>query len=802
MSEDHPQSEIKDQHLNVVNQYIIDILPTLTRTSLFDCLSDALSNKLNIEYFELYSFDQKRNKLTLNEAIVDKTSIRANLFMFTEIALGEGVIGKVAQSLQIDRIEDVSIHPELGHHEGDYKSGVILPIMTDDKLIGVVYCASINTDTFSPQLLKSIYAIASITAIKIDKNLAIDELQSTIEKLEYSGKIQDTLFEIAELIFETSNMQEFYQRLHKCIAKLMFASNFFVGLVIEDGQAITLPYAVDEVDEVPPNEVIPIDKHKPSITGYVLNTNKPLLASKQKIQSMIDSNQVYIKGSLPNAWLGVPFGKPPLHGVVVVQSYSDNIGFTDKDEQLLCFVARHIRNAIERMQAKADLQFLALHDPLTKLPNRSLFNDRVHHAVTKCKREKDKKIALMFLDLDKFKQVNDTYGHHIGDLLLIKVAEVLQQNIRQSDTLSRLGGDEFAILLEDVDSVDSALKVANKITDALCAPFLLNEIQINTSTSVGVAFHDQSPNTAESLTICADKAMYQAKQQGRNRVVLHQGDTQSSMVPTHVIEKDAIQGITEEQFFFVFQPMINLNTGLIVGVEALVRWKYSKMGTLPPDSFLNEMEENGSVVKLDVCNVKRAISHIRAWKAHLPEGFQLSVNISGLGFTSVELLETLHLEYERAPDLLTFLTLETTEKSIIKGVDLTRAQMKIFSKMGISLALDNFGTGYSSLTYLGQFKFNYIKIDRSFVSGHLINPKQSIILESINTLARSLSISTIAEGIETKEQFGLIKDLQYPIGQGFYISELVSEKELLDLLQNETVLPIPESSQLAPGNPK
>jgi diguanylate cyclase (GGDEF)-like protein len=568
----------------------------------------------------------------------------------------------------------------------------------------------------------------------------------------------------------------------------MFASNFFVGLVIDDGQAITLPYAVDEVDDVPPNEVIPLDNEKPSITGYVLNTNKPLLASKQKMQSMIDSNQVYIKGSLPNAWLGVPFGEPPLYGVVVVQSYNDNIGFTQKDEQLLCFVARHIRNAIERMQARADLQFLALHDPLTKLANRSLFNNRVNHALNKCRRDKSKKIALLFLDLDKFKQVNDTYGHHIGDLLLIKVAKLVQQCIRETDTLSRLGGDEFGILLEEIDSADSAQLVANKIIKCLQTSFMLDKIQINTSTSIGIAFHDQPENTIESLIICADEAMYQAKQQGRNRAVLHQGKDQSSMVATHVVEEYALKGLIENQFFFIFQPIVDLQTGDILGAEALVRWNNPKMGVLPPDRFLNEMEENGSIVQLDVYNVHQAINHLKNWKNKLPAKFRLSVNISALGFTSISLLEAIQFQFEKDPELFQHISLETTEKSIVKSVELTRAQMNIFSKMGIHLALDDYGTGYSSLSYLGQFKFNHVKIDRSFVSSKNISSEQSIILETINCLARSLAIKTVAEGIETKEQLDLMQDLQCSMGQGFYISKLLSEDELLDLLQKKIKL--------------
>jgi diguanylate cyclase (GGDEF)-like protein len=241
------------------------------------------------------------------------------------------------------------------------------------------------------------------------------------------------------------------------------------------------------------------------------------------------------------------------------------------------------------MQARADLQFLALHDPLTKLSNRSLFNDRVNHALNKCRRHKNKKIALLFLDLDKFIQINDTYGHHIGDLLLIEVAKLIQKCIRETDTLSRLGGDEFGILLEDIVSVDLAQRVANKIVKVLQPPLMLDKIQINTSISIGIAFNDQPDNTIDALIICADEAMYQAKQRGRNRAVLHQGKQQTIMIATKIIEQDALKGLIDNQFFFIFQPIVDLKTGYMIGAEALVRWNHTKIGILHSETFLNEM---------------------------------------------------------------------------------------------------------------------------------------------------------------------------------------------------------------------
>jgi predicted signal transduction protein with EAL and GGDEF domain len=368
------------------------------------------------------------------------------------------------------------------------------------------------------------------------------------------------------------------------------------------------------------------------------------------------------------------------------------------------------------------------------------------------------------------------------------VAKLIQTCIRETDTLSRLGGDEFGILLEDIVSADLAQGVANKIVKALQIPFMLDKIQINTSTSIGIAFNDQPDNTIDSLIICADEAMYQAKQRGRNRSILHQGEEQSGMIATKIIEQDALKGLIENQFFFIFQPIVDLKTGYMVAAEALVRWNNSKMGILPSEAFLNEMEENGSIVQLDVYNVNRAVEHLKNWKNYLPTNFRLAVNISALGFASSALLEAIYSLFEKHPQLFQYLTLETTEKSIVKGVELTRAQMNIFSKMGIHLALDDYGTGYSSLSYLGQFKFNHIKIDRSFVSGHDISSEQSIILETINSLARSLAIQTVAEGIETQQQLELMQDMQCTMGQGVYISQSLSEDKLLELMKNKIKL--------------
>lgn len=773
---------------SIVGQVAANLLAINSEDEALLLVAEVFIEKLDIDQVTIYLLDEKRRILKRRTSCINESKITLSEKEPKEITPGTGLVGHAAEQQILITVNDCHISETCT--SAKFQSEVAIPMTKEGKLIGVVSAKHVKANSFPVDVTEILTSLASVLAVKLETIRNLYQLQSTIEKLEYSGKIQDALFEIAELIFETETMSEFYSRLHHCIGTLTFASNFFVGLVVDDGNAITLPYAVDEVDIVPPDEVIPLDLTKPSITGYVLNTDKPLLATKKEIQHMIDTNQVYIKGSLPYAWLGVPFGEAPLKGVVVVQSYSPDKTFTNKDKQLLCFVARHVRNAIERMQARSDLQFLALHDPLTKLPNRSLFNDRVNQALHKSKRQHDNGIALLFLDLDKFKQVNDTYGHHIGDLLLIEVANTISACVRASDTLSRLGGDEFAILLEDIKSPQCAQKVAEKVIHALQKSFILEKISINTTTSIGIVFDKEANKSVESLVIHADEAMYRAKQRGRNQAVFYENNEQISVLPKNNIERDALEGLKADKFFFLFQPIVDLQSSKIIAAEALIRWNCGRLGTLPPESFLNELVENESILQLDIYVFKLAVEHLNKWHSSLPEGFRLSINISGQGFSSTEFLEVVQQSFEQTPHLFEYLCFETTEKCFVRNVELTRAQMNVFSRMGIHIALDDYGTGYSSLSYLGQFKFNYLKIDKSFISGHEASPEHSIILESITSLARSLAIKTVAEGIETPNQYSVSQTIHCTFGQGNYLSHPVTEELMYQFIKEQPVLPV------------
>jgi len=771
----------EQQHLKIISEFAVDLLSLNQLDKILWHLAQDVIAKLGFEDVVIYLADEKQETLYQQSAYGNKNPSKNTILTPINIAFGEGVVGKAAQTKQPVLIENTQDCDFYIVDDNTRLSELAVPMVIHDKVIGVIDSEHSQKKFYTQEHKRTLIAIASIAATKISQSQTIIKLQHTIEQLEYSSKIQDTLFDIAELIFETDSLDSFYKKLHVCIGRLTFANNFYIALTTDDGDFLDVPYFADEKDEFPENATFPLKTDKPSITGYVVNNKKPLLVYEEGLKKLIAQQKVYIIGSLPKAWLGVPFNNKNIKGIVVVQSYSDNYVFQEKDKQLLIFVAKHIRNAIERMQNKEDMRFLALHDPLTQLPNRLLFTDRLEHAISKAQRENGQILAVLFLDLDKFKNVNDTFGHHIGDQLLITVAQTINQCLRKSDTLCRLGGDEFAILIENVNELSKIKKIAEKIINSIQAPLNIENFQIQTSTSIGVAFYQkETTNTdANELLKQADQAMYSAKLNGRNQIIYYDNDDVSEHCANHRVERDFLQAIEEEQLFFEFQPIVNLNNHQIIAAEALIRWQHPQLGLIPPNNFIPELEKISFIHHLDHYVLDNALKFLDEFQHQLPTKFRLHINISGAGFNSTILLEKLQKMYQKDASLLSYLCLEITEQSMVDSIAKTKLKLDLYTEMGISIALDDFGTGYSSLNYLDKLTFDELKIDQAFINDIEDNTDADIILQTIIHLARSLDINTTAEGIETAQQLEQLKLMQCDQGQGYFFSKPVKQAKLL-----------------------
>jgi diguanylate cyclase (GGDEF)-like protein/PAS domain S-box-containing protein len=430
-------------------------------------------------------------------------------------------------------------------------------------------------------------------------------------------------------------------------------------------------------------------------------------------------------------------------------------------------LALNFRDITERKALEEQLRQLAFHDSLTLLANRSLFRDRVEHALGFAQRS-GRRIAVMFLDLDNFKTVNDSLGHDAGDRLLQATAQRLVQSTRSSDTVARLGGDEFAILLEEITTVADVESLAAVLVRDLDQPFVLNGTEVRVSASVGLAF--STPETgAEALLSQADIAMYCAKAAGKSRYVIFQAPMQESLQERLRLVADMPRAIAAAELFVEYQPIVDLGTQSLLGVEALVRWRHPELGVLLPDRFIPIAEESGQIVKLERWVLGQACGAVRAWCGSVAGGAELrvAVNISGRHLQQGDLAEDVALALQESGLDPGNLVIELTESVIMHNTEANLVRLQKLKGLGVRLAIDDFGTGYSSLSYLHRFPIDILKVDRSFV-GRLTNSSNGPELaRAVITLSETLGLDTVAEGIELESQAQALLKLGCVAGQGY-----------------------------------
>jgi diguanylate cyclase (GGDEF)-like protein/PAS domain S-box-containing protein len=429
-------------------------------------------------------------------------------------------------------------------------------------------------------------------------------------------------------------------------------------------------------------------------------------------------------------------------------------------------LALNFRDITERKALEEQLRQLAFHDSLTMLANRGLFRDRVQHALTVANRGRQQ-LAVMFVDLDNFKNVNDSLGHDAGDRLLQAVAQRLVKSTRYSDTVARLGGDEFAILLEAVSTSAEVERLAASLIEKLDQPFVLNASEVRISASIGVAFSTEEAS-AEALLSKADTAMYFAKAAGKNRFRAFEPEMQETLREKTRLVADIARAIANEEFFLEYQPIVDLGTRSLLGVEALVRWRHPELGVVMPGRFIQIAEECGQIVKLGRWVLGRACREVRAWRNSVAggEGLRVAVNISSR-----------HLENELTRDVAQALqesglepgnlVIELTESTIMHNTEANLAWLQQLKALGVRIAIDDFGTGYSSLSYLHRFPIDILKIDRSFVSRLTNSATGPELARAVMTLSETLGLDAVAEGIEFEQQVDELLKLGCVAGQGF-----------------------------------
>jgi diguanylate cyclase len=443
-----------------------------------------------------------------------------------------------------------------------------------------------------------------------------------------------------------------------------------------------------------------------------------------------------------------------------------------------------IRDVTDRRSLEEQLTHQALHDPLTSLANRVLFQDRVAHALEKMARTHDP-VSVLLIDLDNFKTVNDSFGYAAADALLKAVANRLQTCLRPSDTAARFGGDEFAVLIEGSDHLEGGVLVAERIRDTFHTPFTVNETEVFVTVSIGIATTLDGNDDPLELQRNADAAMYMAKSEGKDRYIVFEREMHEAVGDRLHVEADLHKAIQQKEFEIYYQPIIDLNSKRMIGMEALTRWRHPERGLIPPMEFIPLAEETNLIVPLGTWILEEACRQAREWQLayESEERIAITVNISSRQFQDSSLLPAVKRALAMSGLLAGDLILEMTEGTMLANSQSTLEKFYELKEIGVQLAIDDFGTGYSSLSYLQRFPIDILKIDKTFIDKIDLGPEASAVTQAILTMSNNLHLRTIAEGIEHPEQILKLQNLGCEMGQGFHFARPMRKGEMGNFLQ-------------------
>jgi diguanylate cyclase (GGDEF)-like protein len=614
----------------------------------------------------------------------------------------------------------------------------------------------------------------------------LTETASALERSERSTRLQaEQQREVArfgQLALEGADIEALGNEASRIMTKVLDIDYSGIGKLLPGGEDFLLVAAAGLPEEMVGKMRIPADYRSQS--GYALATGAPTVVNDWAEETRFQQSELQRSQGMKSAAIVLIQGKGQPYGVLAAASYALH-DFSQGDVDFMQAIANVLANAIERRRAEEQTQHEALHDPLTGLPNRSLFLDRLEHALSVTAR-RESSVAVLFLDLDQFKLVNDSLGHAAGDELLSSVAPRLEQALRPGDTVARFGGDEFAVLAEDIGSERGATRIAERIAESLSRPFVLRDREHFVSASIGISIGTGSEQP-EALIRDADSALYRAKERGRGGYEIFDEVMRSRVIEHMQIENDLRRAIQRGELELYYQPVIRLHSGAVVSMEALLRWNHPERGMVGPLSFIPVAEESRLIIPIGRWVIEQACRQVAAWQQLKPDQAPMSVavNISARQLADPELIS--HIEGSVRANRIdpSTLWLELTETAVLEDTDFVERSLRQLKGLGLRLVLDDFGVGFSSLGYLKRLPLSLIKLDRSFVENVPENAHDAAIVRAVCQMAGTIGIGVVAEGVETEEQVRAARDLGCGYAQGFHFARPMPADEVEDLLERE-----------------
>jgi diguanylate cyclase (GGDEF)-like protein len=695
--------------------------------------------------------------------------------------------------------------------EDGTRSGASFPLLENGgRAVGVLLFLSRDEGAFSDDLVELLGRLAENVSFALDNFDRAEQKAKTEEQKERLTRMFAALSATNEAIMRAKSRTQLFEMVCEAAANGGKFTSTTISLANPDSDFLDIAAVAGPTAETTRNVKVSISAARPEgrgLSGAAFRSGQARISNDYLADQQASAFHAIIRSDGAKSGAAFPLLiRGQAVGVMLFLS-AEKDTFTPEFVELLqrladnvSFALENFDRADEKTKADARIEYLASHDSLTSLPNRETFNGLLHHAIEAARRYQ-RRFAVLFIDLDRFKIINDSLGHEAGDMLLVEIANRLRQTLRSSDVVARLGGDEFVVILEEAAESHDVECIARNLLSVLSEPLQLSGHECHTTASIGIAMYPSDGADVQTLTKNADMAMYLAKEDGKNGFRFFTKEIKTQSIERLTLESALRRALERDQFALHYQPKVDLATGQITGVEALLRWTHPELGVLPPMQFIPLAEETGLIVPIGRWVLKEACAQNVAWQRRGLRPVSMAVNLSPRQFADEHLLQDIDEALAASGMSPVLLQLEVTESMVMRNVSRAVKVLDAIQNRGIRLAIDDFGTGYSSMSLMKQFPIDTIKIDRSFVRDLPDDSEDKAIAQAIISMGKALGMTVVAEGVETAEQETFLRDHACDEMQGFLFSRPVPSQQLAELLRAAPLLTSPPLQPAARAAP-